>query len=143
VKQQVRTILEDKGSHVETIGPEATVADAVRRMNELRIGSLLVLEGERVVGMFTERDVLTRIVSDRRDPDGTFIRDVMTSTLITLVPTNTVEEALTIVNEKRIRHLPVMNGDQLVGMISIGDLTRSLIRHQQAEIQDLVGYIKS
>ena len=143
MKQQVRTILEDKGSHVETIGPEATVADAVRRMNELRIGSLLVLEGERVVGMFTERDVLTRIVSDRRDPDGTFIRDVMTSTLITLVPTNTVEEALTIVNEKRIRHLPVMNGDQLVGMISIGDLTRSLIRHQQAEIQDLVGYIKS
>lgn len=143
MNQQVSTILEDKGSHVETIGPDASVADAVRRMNELRIGSLLVLEGERVVGIFTERDVLTRIVSNRRDPDGTSVRDVMTSRLVTIKLTTTVEEAMVIVTAKRCRHLPVMDGDQLVGMVSIGDLTRSLLRGQRAEIQDLVGYITS
>ncbi len=143
MNQQISTILEDKGSHVETIGPDASVADAVRRMNELRIGALLVLEGERVVGIFTERDVLTRVVSDRRDPDGTSVRDVMTSRLVTIKLTTTVEEAMIIVTEKRCRHLPVMNGEQLVGMVSIGDLTRSLLRGQKAEIQDLVGYITS
>jgi CBS domain-containing protein len=141
LNRPIREVLDDKGSHVETIGPDATVADAVRRMNEQHIGALLVLDGSRPVGIFTERDVLVRVVAQRRDVDTTIVRDVMTTPLVCIKPTTTVEEAMVIVTEKRCRHLPVMEGSELVGLVSIGDLTRSFIRHQQSEIQDLVSYI--
>jgi CBS domain-containing protein len=141
LKQLIRTILDDKGSHVESIGPEATVADGVRRMNEHRIGSLLVMEGVRPVGIFTERDVLVRVVAERLDPDATPIRQVMTSPLVAIGPDQTVEDAMVIITKRRCRHLPVMDGSDLLGMVSIGDITRSLISHQKAEIQDLVSYI--
>lgn len=140
---KVSAILADKGSSVATVAPGATVAEAVALMNERSIGSLLVTEGERLVGIFTERDVLRRVVAARRDPDQTLVRDVMTDDLIVISPTTEVEDAMRIVTDRRCRHLPVVEGRKLVGMISIGDLTRWTIRHQQAEIQDLVSYMTS
>lgn len=142
---QIRTVLEAKGSHVETIGPDATVADAVRRMNEARIGALLVVDEQggrqRPAGIFTERDVLTRVVAAGRDPAATSVREVMSTPLVVIRPETTVQEAMMVVTEKRCRHLPVMRGDDLVGLVSIGDLTRALLREQQAKIDDLVTYI--
>lgn len=140
---KVSAILADKGSDVATVAPGATVAEAVALMNERSIGSLLVTEGDRLVGIFTERDVLRRVVAARRDPDTTLVRDVMTDDLIVISPTTEVEDAMRIVTDRRCRHLPVVEGRKLVGMISIGDLTRWTIRHQQAEIQDLVSYMTS
>lgn len=140
---KVSAILADKGSSVATVAPGATVAEAVALMNERSIGSLLVTEGERLVGIFTERDVLRRVVAARRDPDQTLVRDVMTDDLIVISPTTEVGDAMRIVTDRRCRHLPVVEGRKLVGMISIGDLTRWTIRHQQAEIQDLVSYMTS
>ena len=143
MQQQIRALLEEKGKDVESIGPDASVADAVRRMNERHIGALLVIEGDRPVGIFTERDVLVRVVAERLDPDTTGVRDVMTTTLVVVTPTTTVEEAMVITTHKRCRHLPVMNGSELVGLVSAGDLTRSLIKNQQADISDLTNYITS
>jgi CBS domain-containing protein len=110
-------------------------------MNRERIGAVLVHDGERVVGIFTERDVLTRVIDQGRDPAATPVAEVMTSALITVGPATTVAEAMAVVTEKRCRHLPVMEGDRLVGLVSIGDLTRWLTRHQAWHIEDLVRYI--
>jgi CBS domain-containing protein len=99
------------------------------------------MEGVRPVGIFTERDVLVRVVAERLDPDATPIRQVMTSPLVAIGPDQTVEDAMVIITKRRCRHLPVMDGNDLLGMVSIGDITRSLISHQKAEIQDLVSYI--
>ncbi len=139
--QPIHQILEEKGSHVERVGPDETVADAVRRMNEHKIGSVLVMEGDEVVGIFTERDVLTRVVAEKKDPDATKISDVMTSELVVVSPDTTVENAMLIITKKRCRHLPVLADGKLVGMVSIGDVTRWMIRHQRHEIHDLVSYI--
>jgi CBS domain-containing protein len=141
MKQLIRGILAEKGYHVETIGPDATVADAVRCMNERRIGSLLVVEDGEPAGIFTERDVLVRVIGARRDVDHTRVADVMTTELIAIEPTCTVEEAMVIVTQSRCRHLPVIEDGELVGLVSSGDLTRSVIMDQQAEIRDLVTYI--
>ncbi len=141
--QTVSTILADKGCRVEAIEPTATVSDAVQKMNEHRIGSLLVMEEGRPVGIITERDILTRIVAPRLDPLTVNVEAVMTKELVAIRTTTTVAEAMMVVTEKRCRHLPVLDKGELAGLVSIGDLTRSLIRHQQDEIHDLVSYITS
>jgi CBS domain-containing protein len=140
-QQLVGAVLADKGSQVHTIAPGATVADAVARMNELRIGALLVIDNGRPVGIFTERDVLVRVVAERRDPASTGVVEVMTRRLVSIAPTTTVEDAMVIVTESRCRHLPVIDAGTLCGLVSIGDLTRWVVRDQQHRIADLVGYI--
>lgn len=134
-------VLAEKGSQVHCIAPDATVAAAVRLMNEKKIGALLVLHDSRLVGMFTERDVLTRVVGTHRNADETRIREVMTTKLLVVEPSTTVGEAMRIVTEKRFRHLPVMEGGQLKGMISSGDLTRWLVREDESYIESLLHYI--
>jgi CBS domain-containing protein len=135
------TLLQNKGSKVYTVSPTATVLDAVRAMNEKRIGALLVCDDDRVVGIFTERDVLNRVVDPGEDPGAIRVADVMTGDVVTLGPEVSVEEAMAVVTEKRCRHLPVMAGEQLLGLISIGDLTRWVATRQAHHIQDLVNYI--
>lgn len=141
--QPVSRVLADKqrGGDIESISPGGNVVDAVHRMNERGIGSLLVMDGDHLVGIFTERDVLVRVVGAGRDPVQAAVRDVMTTQLLTIEPDTTVEEAMRIMTERRCRHLPVLEDDQVVGMISIGDLTRWLVVDQQNKIQDLEGYI--
>jgi len=140
----VEILLREKGSTVHCVSAVATVLDAVRRMNDHHVGALLVEGDDGVVeGIITERDVMVRVVAAQRDPASTRVKDAMTSSLVVIPPDTTVEGAMSIMTEKRCRHLPVMNGHRLEGMISIGDLTRWVIRDQQHEIEDLVHYVTS
>jgi CBS domain-containing protein len=119
----VRDILSRKDSHVFTVGRQATVLDAALLMNEHRIGALVVLESGRVAGMFTERDVLQRVVAGQRDPKQTLVEEVMTSEIVCCTTATTIAEARGAMKNRRIRHLPVVDGEQqLLGMVSIGDL---------------------
>lgn len=135
-------VLRDKGGQVHTIPPTATVADAVRRMNELRVGALLVLDTDRVVGIFTERDVLQRVVDKSLDATTTTVAAVMTRKVVQVHPTTLVEQAMAIMTEKRCRHLPVMEGARAIGMVSIGDLTRWMVKDQSIAIEHLIEYIQ-
>jgi CBS domain-containing protein len=137
----LREIIEHKGTHVHSVAPSATVVEAVRRMNEERIGCLLVRDDEQVVGIFTERDVLTRVVDRGLDPGAVRVSEVMTTDPVSVRPSLTVHEAMAVVTEKRCRHLPVLEEERLVGMVSIGDLTRWVVRDQAIHIQHLVDYI--
>jgi len=123
------------------VAPETTVLDAVRKMNQERIGALLVHDDQEIVGIFTERDVLTRVLDSDRDPAKTRVSEVMTTEPVSVRSTTLVEEAMAIVTDRRCRHLPVLDDDELVGLVSIGDLTRWVGRHQEIQIQDLVNFI--
>lgn len=138
---EVQAILEDKGHEVVTVEASATALEAVARMNEAGIGSVVVVDGDRTVGIFSERDVLVRIVSRRRDPATTPVKEVMTTTVVSIGPQTTVGEAMHIITERRCRHLPVFEGGRLVGMISAGDLTRWVVRDQEGRINDLETYV--
>lgn len=142
MNEPVTQILEQKTEPLETISPRASVSDAIARMNDRRIGSVVVMDGERLVGIFTERDVLTRVVPNRLDPTVIPVGEVMTRQPITIAPTTTIEEAMLIVSDTRRRHLPVVQGGRVLGMISIGDLTRFVVRDQKRTIDDLIDYVQ-
>lgn len=133
----VKTILEQKGSAVHRVAVGATVLEAAQLMNAQRIGALVVMERERVVGIFTERDVLNRVVALRRDPAETIVRDVMTSPVACCAPHTTRGECRTVMRNRRIRHLPVVHNDQLVGIVSIGDL----LLDEDAEKSETIRYL--
>jgi CBS domain-containing protein len=137
----ISAVLAEKGRQVYATPPSTSVRDAVRQMNESGVGALLVVERGQPVGIFTERDVLRRIVDARRDPNTTRVSEVMTSDLIVVEPTTKVEAAMAMMTQKRCRHLPVMENGQVAGIISIGDLIRWASRNQEVEIQRLVDYI--
>lgn len=137
----VSSVLAEKGRNVYTIGKGVTVADAVREMNEKGIGALLVVDGRQPIGIFTERDVLRRIVDADKDPTVARISQVMTRNLVTITPGHHVEEAMEIMTSRRFRHLPVMENGELVGMLSIGDLLRWITLHQEDHIRHMTEYI--
>ena len=140
---RVRELLERKGEHVLTIGPAASVIQAALLMNEHRVGSLVVVEDGRVVGMFTERDVLQRVVAGRRDPEGTRVSEVMTAAVVCCPPETTVDEVRGVMRDRRIRHLPVVDaGGRLLGLISIGDLNAQLQAAQEQTVVMLTEYIQ-
>ena len=141
MKDTLRSVLSHKGSKVHCVVPGASVLEAVRKMNDEHIGALLVRDGSEVVGIFTERDVLCRVLDRGRDPGTTLVRDVMTTDVVAVSPETGVEEAMAIITDRRCRHLPVMRGDELEGLVSIGDLTRWVSRHQEGHIRDLVNFI--
>jgi CBS domain-containing protein len=137
----VRDILAEKGSNVFATSPAATVRQAVREMNEHGVGGLLVVAEGTPVGMFTERDVMRRVVDAGLDPETTSVVGVMTRDVVVIRPTATVEEAMAVMTAHRFRHLPVVDEGKLVGLVSIGDVTRRVSLGQAAEIQHLVDYI--
>lgn len=137
----VKDILAVKGSWVETIASDRSVLDAALLMNERRIGSLVVTEEGTVRGIISERDVLRRVVAERRDPTTTPIRDVMSRDLVCCAPHTSVEEARVALKDRRIRHLPVMENGQLCGMISIGDLNAHEAHSKEQTIHLLQTYI--
>jgi len=141
MKHTLAAVIAEKGATVHSIEPTATVLDAVRKMNRERVGALLVTERSRPVGIFTERDVLSRVVDPGRSAEETAVADVMTRELVAVRPTASVEEAMAVVTEKRCRHLPVMDGEKLLGLVSAGDLTRWVSRGHEVHIKDLVNYI--
>ena len=142
MNEPVAKLLEQKMERVETVAPQTSIGEAVALMNQRRIGSLLVMDGERLVGIFTERDVLTRVVPQQLDPLRTPVGEVMTRNPITIPPTRTVQEAMMLMTDTRHRHLPVVQSGKVVGLISIGDLTRWTVRDQQRTIEDLTDYVR-
>lgn len=137
----VSDVIAHKGGRVHTTAPDATVRQAVHLMNEKKIGALLVMHDGKPIGMFTERDVLVRVVDAGKDPESTLVHEVMSSKLVTIKPALSVEQTMKIMTEKRCRHLPVMEGGKLLGLVSIGDVTRWMVREHESYIDNLLNYI--
>ena len=133
----VKDILERKPNDVAQIAAEATVHAAAKLMNQLKIGALVVTRGDTVVGIFTERDVLTRVVARRADPAATRIEEVMTTPIACCQTSTTLEECRAVMTSKRIRHLPVVEENRLLGMISSGDI----LAHEAATHKETIQYL--
>ena len=139
----VRDILNAKGHDVWCIGLENTVFDALRRMAEKSVGALVVMDGARIAGIISERDYARKIVLLGRTSPNTRVKEIMTGHVAYTDPGQPIEECMAVMTEKRIRHLPVMEDGQLVGIISIGDLVKSIIADQKFIIEQLERYITS
>jgi len=138
----VADIIAQKGSHIFSIYPTATVFEAVRQMNHHKVGALCVMENGVIVGIFTERDVLRRVLAELRDPATTPVCDVMSTQVIFCTPETDIEDASEIMRQRRIRHLPVCDQDgKMLGLISIGDLNAQYASCQQQTIHYLTDYI--
>ena len=129
-----------KVSTVWSIGPNATVIDAIRLMDEKNVGALPVLDNGKLVGMVSERDYTRKVILKGRSSKDTLVSDIMTKQVLTVNPSNSVTECMQIMTEKRVRHLPVLEGADLVGILSIGDVVNWLISAQKAMIDNLERY---
>jgi CBS domain-containing protein len=136
-----KTLLEDKGREVWTIAPDVTVYEAIKTMSEKNVGALPVVEGTKLVGMISERDYMSKVVLKGKSSKETPVRDIMTCKVVTVGPDHNVSKCMEIVTENHIRHLPVMDGDELLGIVSIGDLVRWIIATQKMTIEQLEAYI--
>ena len=139
--KRVRHLLDAKGRDVLSIAPDASVLDAVRLMAEQGIGALVVLDGDTLAGVVTERDYARKVILKGRSSRTTAVRDIMTADVVTTSSARSVEECMNTVTEKRIRHLPVVDDGRLTGIISIGDLVKAVIADQQEAIEHLQQYI--
>ena len=137
----VRQLLETKSPEVFSVAPDAPVIDAIRLMAERRIGALLVMEGARLAGILSERDYARKVVLQGRSSADTPARAIMTAQVVTVGPDTPVTACMQLMTERRIRHLPVVEGGQVVGVISIGDLVKAVIADQQLELEHLQRYI--
>jgi CBS domain-containing protein len=137
----VKQILKDKGSDVLSIQSDATVLDALTLMAERNVGALLVLEKGKPVGIFSERDYARRVALQGKSSLKTPVRDIMTQRVMFVRPEQTAEECMALMTEKHIRHLPVLVGDQVVGVVSIGDLVKASIEEKDFMIKQLENYI--
>jgi len=137
----IHALLDEKGHEVTCIDPDATVFDALRRMADDNIGSVVVLEEGKVIGLLSERDYARNVILKGRTSQDTRVRDIMATRVPCVSPQQTLEECMALMTEKRVRHLPVMDGDKLLGLISIGDLVKSIISEQQIIIGHLERYI--
>ena len=139
--EKIVSILNNKNNQIWSIGPDETVYDAIALMADKRIGALLVVSEGKLIGIITERDYARKVILHGRSSRDTPVREIMTSSLITVTPDHTVDECMRLVTEHRIRHLPVLDNDRLVGLISIGDLVNSIIEAQAQTINHLHSYI--
>lgn len=137
----IATLLEGKSRALHTVPATVTVFEAVQKMNQHRIGAMLVLEGPKLAGIFTERDALTRVIAASLDPKTTPLAKVMTANVLTVGPEATVQQVMDLFAEKRCRHLPVIQEEKLVGLISIGDVSRWVANAHRAEAESLRQYI--
>jgi CBS domain-containing protein len=138
---RVKEILDDKGHDVLRIDADSSVYDAVKQMVDAGVGSLLVTEGGDVAGIFTERDYLRRMTLEGRDDKETPVRDVMSSPLVVVTPEVTIDECMAMMTDRRIRHLPVVDSGDVVGVVSIGDVVKFKSKQQSFEIKYLTDYI--
>ena len=137
----VQDILKTKGTVVWSVQPYATVLDALELMARKNVGALLVTEGDRVVGIFSERDYARKVRLEGRSSLNTFVREIMTEQVLFVQPEQTIEECMALMTEAHVRHLPVLDGTKLVGVISIGDAVKALLADKDLEIQQLENYI--
>ena len=139
----VQRVLDAKGREVYSTTPDTTVFDALREMAERDVGALIVMEGEKIVGIFSERDYARKIILLGRSSRDTPVRDIMTGKVVFARPGLKLDECLALMTDKRIRHLPVMEEGEIVGVVSIGDLVKGIIDHQRFVIEQLEGYVAS
>lgn len=137
----VRHLLDSKGRDIVSIAPHASVLDAIRLMSEKGIGALVVMDGNSLAGIVTERDYARKVILKGRASDVTEVREIMTADVITTSSAESVQKCMTTVTEKRIRHLPVVDDGKISGIISIGDLVKAIISDQQQAIEQLEQYI--
>ena len=140
-KEAVRAILTAKGSAVWSVPADTSVFDAVLMMAEKDVGALVVMEGGKLAGMFSERDYARKVILHGKSSKEALVREIMSSPVVTVSPEETVDECMRIVTRHRVRHLPVVEGGQLVGLISIGDLVNWIISAQAETIHQLSSYI--
>ena len=141
--KSIKQLLNSKGHDIWSIDPDSSVVDAIKLMAEKGIGALLVMSGDKVVGIVSERDYARKVILKGRSSQQTLVRDVMTTRVLYASLDETAEECLAVMTEKRIRHLPVVDGDRVVGVVSIGDLVKAVISDQKFMIEQLTNYIGS
>jgi len=139
----VEQVLKEKGQNVSTIGPEASVYDAIKKMADENIGSLVVLEDGKLVGIFTERHYARNVFLKGRSSPNTTVGEIMSTRVVCARPEQTVEECMAVMTDKGVRHLPVLDHKKVVGLVSIGDLVESIISDQAFVIEQLETYISS
>jgi len=139
--ETVRHLLQDKGSQVWSIQPGASVYEALERMAERDIGALLVMDGDSLEGIFSERDYARKIVLHGKSSADTPVSEVMTSQVVCIGPDHRIENCMALMTEKHIRHLPVLEGGKVVGVVSIGDVVKEVIAEQEFVIEQLENYI--
>lgn len=142
MKTLLQVLSDKKHKEIISIAPNRPVFDALVILAEYKIGALAVMEGDKLVGIFSERDYAREVILQGRSSKTTQIVEVMTAKVITGKPDDMVDTTLNLMSEKRIRHLPVLDGDQMVGMLSMGDLVKETIAYQQRLIAELESYIK-
>lgn len=141
METQLSTILEEKSGDVLQIDGDATVFEAITKMVESNVGSLLVTDGDEIVGIMTERDYLRRVTLQGRTDKDTAVKEIMSSPLVVATPETTVDECMAMMTDRRIRHLPVVDDGEVVGVVSIGDLVKFRSKQQAFEIKYLTDYI--
>jgi CBS domain-containing protein len=137
----LKQLLEAKGREVYSIASDARVFDALKLMADKSVGALIVMEGGRIAGILSERDYARKVILHGKSSHDLQVREIMTSKVIAVQPGQTVEECMALMTEKRIRHLPVTEGERLIGVLSIGDLVKEVIAEQRQTIEQLESYI--
>jgi len=137
----ISTLLHHKTADLWSIAPEATVFEAIKLMAEKNIGSLLVLSGGKLAGVFTERDYSRKIALQGKSSKDTRVREIISSQIVSVTPNHSIEDCMKLMTEHRVRHLPVLDGEKVVGLVSIGDLVNWIISAQNAAIAQMEQYI--
>jgi CBS domain-containing protein len=137
----VEQLLASKGHEYFFVRPEATIQQAVETFSELNVGALLVCEGERLIGILSERDCVRRVMAKGKSAHETAVRDVMTASPVCVTPDDTIDQCMAIMTEGRFRHLPVVRLARVLGVISMGDAVHSILSEKEHLIEDLAGYI--
>lgn len=137
-REPLSTMLGESRRPINSVHPDTTVTECVRRMHSENIGALLIMEDDKLTGIFTERDALTKVLAAGIDPNSTKVSAVMTEDPFCIDPSTTIEEAMSIVTQRRIRHLPILHDGKLLGIVSSGDLTHWLVQDREGEIRELV-----
>lgn len=139
----VRQMLAGKPGKLFSVAPDSTVFDALELMAEKNVGAVIVCEGDRLVGIFSERDYARKVILHGKSSRDTPVREIMTSRVLCIEPAQTADQCMALMTDKRIRHLPVLEGGKLVGVISIGDVVKGIVKEQQFTIEQLENYIGS
>jgi len=138
----VRDVLRQKGSEVSSVGPDTTVYDALKQMADKNIGAVVVLDGGRPIGLFTEREYARQVILKGKSSRDVPVRDIMVSPVLCIAPQQNIEECMALMTDKRVRHLPVLEQDRLIGILSSGDVVKAVIDDKQFTIEQLAMYIQ-
>jgi CBS domain-containing protein len=139
--EEIEAILASKEQRLHIIEPDALVIEAVEKMCAARVGALLVMDGKALLGVFSERDLMTRVLLSRRDPAQTMVKHVMTHRTICIGLGVSPRDAMSLMTNRRVRHLPVVRDNRIVGVVSIGDMVRWMLQDREREVEELRGYV--